>query len=562
MFCLLKKKLHKQVTVCVAVPITEEQFSVFLARGSDFCFKLKNSNDWKSYAKTAEVMKKELERMSSRGAKVIQCFDSKSFEQLKESDVVIVFAHHTTHATIELYDGEMAEMDFVKMFPMGFSGVVDLSSCQSKSLIEIAKYHYPKAHFLGVNANTALALKAIIIENVIKLMAKDKGLDYFNAYLEVLEMLDRYKSQYPIPKKEDVVYLGDNRDASVYAPSSVKRGQDFIIQLYIYDLINKDEVNDAAIRADEETVEKSHKKIRIPLSKGDKVQVQLHCQANCIDFQYDKDIQEVEYDGDTMFFDFIVSINDECALDAFVGKVLIAVNDEPAGHLIVKVKIGDKITENGNDYSFTRYNPAKEREKERRIMMEKLQNQLLLLKKTCDESQDETERIRITQMMKVCEVCIKMIIEEPVIMDDKYKTIFVSSTSDMSSFRDIALKQILSCEMHPEMYEYWGQDNAYPCYECCRRVKNSDALVCILGASYGYIEPTIGMSMTEIEYRTAMLYGKNILVYVQNTDPDSAQQRSFIEEVREKRLVHFFETEYNLAESSGRELMSLKYRTK
>lgn len=561
MFYPLKKKLHKQVTVCVAVPITEEQFSVFMARGSDFCFKLKRSNDWKSYAKTAKVLEKELERMSSRGAKVIQCFDSKSFEQLKGSDVIIVFAHHTARATIELYDGEMPEMDFVKMFPMGFSGVVDLSSCQSKSLIEIAKFHYPKAHFLGVNANTAPALKAIIIENVIKLMAKDKGLDYFNAYLEVLEMLDRYKSQFSIPKKEDVVYLGDNKDASVYAPSSVKRGQDFIIQLYIYDVTNKDEVDDAAIKTDDDAVEKNHKKIRIPLSKGDKVQAQLHCRSNNM-FQYDKDIQEVEYDGDTLFFDFIVSVDNECAMDSFVGKVLIAVNDEPVGHLVVKVKVGDDTVMNGSDYSYTKHDSSENRAIESKVLIGKLQTQLSLLKKTHDESQDETIKGKTAQMMKVCDVCIKMILEEPVIMDDKYKTVFVSSTSDMVNFRDIALKQILSCEMHPEMYEYWGQDNAYPCYECCRRVKNSDALVCILGANYGYIEPTIGISMTEIEYRTAVLYGKNILVYVQNTDIDSTQQSSFIDEVREKRLVHFFKTESNLAESSGRELMSLKYKIK
>lgn len=558
MLSLFKKKLHKDVVLAIAVPTNESQFEELSKQGSDFLSSLKKTG-WDSYAKTAKVLTEELGKISVRGVNVIKCFDSKSFELFDKAEIIIVIAHHTQHGTIELFDGEISEMDFVKKLPNGFDGIVDLSSCQSKSLIEIYKYHYPDAHFLGVNANTSLILKTIIIENVIKLMAQNKTKEYFEAYLDVLDMLDRYKSQFALPRKEDVVFLGDKKDASVYAPASVKRGQDFIIQLFLYDIQNKWEVDEASKMTDEDSIEKNHKKIRIPLFIGDKIQVQLFCSTNNENFQYDKDIQEVEYDGDIVSFEFIVSVDEKCTLDAFIGKIKVAVNNEPAGDLTVKVKVGNSYISTGCDYDYTKHSVFEEKTMESKILIEKLRKQLSIIERVVKESQDKTEREKATQMMEVCNVCINMVSEEPVIKDDKYKTVFVSSTSDMVDYRDVALNQILSCEMHPEMYEYWGQDNAYPCYECCRRVKNSDVLLCILGPKYGYIEPTIGMSMTEIEYRTAMLYGKTILVYVQKTSSDSSQQTDFINEIREKRLVHFFDNENNLAESSGRELMNLKH---
>lgn len=560
MFGLFKKKLHRPVTIAVAVPTDEHQFLLLAERGSDFIATLP-SPTWEAYAKTAQTLTKELTEMSSRNARVINCFGKENFVQLDPNEIIIFIAHHTAHGTIELFDGEISEQNFVNYLPIGFSGIGDFSSCHSKSLIEIAKYHHPQAHFLGVNTKSSLTFKTILIEHVLKLMAHDASLAYFDAYREVVAMLEEYKSfDSPSPSpKTDIVYLGEKKNASIYAPSIAEPGQEFIVQVFIYDADDKDLIEQNAKEVDEDAVEKNHKKLQLPLKRGDVVQVQLHQSSSKGHFIYDDEIQESQYDGDPISFEYIVYVSKTCQVDAFVGKINVAINNNMAGTMVFKIKIGHKSTNELCEYTITKYNPQRAKEEESQVLIEKLRAQLKSLQTDLENTTSETETTKINRYIDLCKLCINIIASEPIIKDNKYSTVFVSSTSDMIEYRNLALSQILSCEMYPEMYEYWGQGNEYPCYECCRRVKNANTLICILGPLYGYIEPEIGMSMTEIEYRVATLYDKNILVYIQKTESDSKMQNEFINEIREKRLVRFFDSEFNFTESAGRELMNLKH---
>lgn len=560
MFGLFKKKLHRPVTIAVAVPTDEQQFLLLAKRGSDFIATL-TSPTWEAYKKTARTLIKELDEMSSRNAKVIYSFGKDDFAQLDANEIIIFIAHHTTHGTIELFDGEISEQDFVNYLPDGFNGIGDFSSCHSKSLIEIAKHHYPQAHFLGVNTNSSLTFKTILVEHVLKLMAHDASLDYFDAYREVVSMLDDYGLSSPPSQSPntDIIYLGEKKDASIYAPSIAEPGQEFIVQVFIYDADEKEVIEQKALEVDEEAVEKNHKKLRLPLKQGDVVQIQLHHQSSYDNFMYDDEIQEAQYDGEPISFEYIVFVSDTCQIDAFVGKINVAINNNMAGAMVFKVKIGHKSTNELCEYTVTKYNPQRAKEEESQVLVNKLHTQLNILQANLKNAPTEIEITKINKQINLCKLCINIITKEPIIKDNKYSTVFISSTSDMIKYRNLAMSQILLCEMYPEMYENWGQGNEYPCYECCRRVKNANSLICILGPKYGYIEPEIGMSMTEIEYRVATMYDKNILVYIQKTHSESDMQNEFINEIREKRLVRFFESEYNFSESAGRELMNLKH---
>ena len=559
---LFSKKLRKRVVVALSVPLTEQALAGYRLRGSDFFSTLKGDGDkWKDYSRTAEGLSRQLGEIRSLGADVIESFASDDFHRLAGYDIIILIVHHTLHGTVELADGEMDDSLFVRQFPQGFGGIIDLSSCQSKSLIEMIKYYLPESHILGVNAKTALLLKGFIIRQVLELMAKDRKLEYLDAYLRVLDLLDRYKAEsgQSVPVKEDVVYLGSENEASLYAPSSVVKGQDFIIQLFLHSESARGEVDEEAAMIDEDATLRNRKQVRLPLEKGDLVEVQLATLRDNGDFLFDKAPQGAVYDGGTVSFEFIVSVSETCCADAFIGKVKIAVNNQMAGDMALKVKIAARASHEPCSFEYTPRDRKKERMNEQEILYSKLQAQMQELAKQKEIAADKAAKQSINQMEELCRTCLNLIHQSEIRFDDKYKTVFVSSTSDMKPYRIVVREEILSCEMHPEMYEDWRQGNAYPCDECCRRVINSDIVLCILGARYGFVEPSIGMSMTEIEYRVASLFGKDVLVYITDRENASGQQKEFLDEVCKKRLVRFFSSERNLAESAGKELTILKY---
>lgn len=558
---LFSKKLRKKVVVAVSVPLTRQALSQYRLRGSDFYLSLKGEMDkWNEYSRTAEGLSRQLHEIRSMGADVIETFSSGDFPLLSGYDIAVLIIHHTQHGTVELADGEMDDSVFVQQFPKNID-IVDLSSCQSKSLIEMIKYYLPDSHILGVNARTALLLKGFIVRQALGFMAKDKKLDYLDAYLRVLDMLDRYKSEaiQTTLAKKDVVYLGGDNEASLFAPSSVGKGQDFIIQLFVHTTEAREEVMEDARIVDEDAVLKNRKLIRLPLNRGDRVEVQLSMLRDNGDFLFDKAPQETVYEAGTLSFEFIVSVTDSCHSDAFVGKLKIAVNNQVAGDLALKVKVAAEISHEPCPFEYTPRNREAERNAEKVVLTGKLNAQLQELAKQKELVADPESKMRLSQLEDLCLSCLDLLNRSDIRPDDKYKTVFVSSTSDLKPYRTVIREEILSCEMHPEMYEDWKQGDMYPCDECCRRVINSNIVVCLLGARYGFVEPSIGMSMTEIEYRVASLFGKDVLVYITDRESASGNQKAFLDEVCEKRLVRFFSSESKLAESAGKELTTLKY---
>ena len=135
----------------------------------------------------------------------------------------------------------------------------------------------------------------------------------------------------------------------------------------------------------------------------------------------------------------------------------------------------------------------------------------------------------------------------------------------MKAFRDVIKEVIISLQMLPVMYEYWPQSDMRPSSECCLKVLESDIFLCILGYRYGSIDKYLDISMTEIEYRTALAQKKPILVYIINPsnetdEPDekSRRQKELIEEISENRIRKIFSDSNSLANQATRDLMEIR----
>ena len=93
----------------------------------------------------------------------------------------------------------------------------------------------------------------------------------------------------------------------------------------------------------------------------------------------------------------------------------------------------------------------------------------------------------------------------------------------------------------------------------------SDVILCLIGSRYGYEEPSIGISMTQMEFWTALMSGKKILAYIIDPLEESTEeevykikQKEFIKELQTKRILKFFSDDYSLEKDTTRELSYLK----
>lgn len=61
--------------------------------------------------------------------------------------------------------------------------------------------------------------------------------------------------------------------------------------------------------------------------------------------------------------------------------------------------------------------------------------------------------------------------------------------------------------------EKFVASNEVPLEECLRQLRESDLVVLLLGGRYGSLDPETGLSITELEYRTARDLGLPVLVF-------------------------------------------------
>lgn len=514
-------------------------------------------------------------RLKPQNVDVCESINQASLLRITKYEVVIVMAHRDEeNDTLVLSDKVLPINEFVEYLPSDFAGVLDFSSCYAATAMSRIKARCPQCHVLAPIRQTTLPLRLIMYPHVVELFNKNKQAQYIDVYQEVLRAVaeginEKGNTELPedTPTSEHAVKLGKQR-SSVYAPSCVMKEMPFLIQLFFH----KDEEGRIADFEARQTdpltglIESSH--LSVFLKKKDKISVRLSFvspERNLIHIEDDIDTKTAIWFGEKTKMIFCAIVDKEFTAAMFVGKLMIEVNSMPIGECYFTIKVAEKESAAPADVEMRAHDYAAEKRAAKDLLRGKLAANLLRLQEQMALTQDENERKNLENSIRTCMSCVQVLDQQSKSDFNEIKKVFVSSTSDMKEYREIVRKEIEMCNMFPEMYENWSQTGASPKEECCRRVINSDLMYCILGSRYGYVEPTLGMSMTEFEYRTALESGKPILVYIidplnPTDEPHEkvVRQQNLIEEIRNTRILKFFSDGASLAQNTARDLSRIE----
>jgi len=116
--------------------------------------------------------------------------------------------------------------------------------------------------------------------------------------------------------------------------------------------------------------------------------------------------------------------------------------------------------------------------------------------------------------------------------------VFISSLiRGLESFRDAAASGIMTLGHLPVRAEDFGAAPDSPQQACLAGVRDSDALVLIVAATYGHVQAS-GLSPTHEEYREAR-DTRPVLVFIQRGVQPDRQQAAFISEIQGWEHGHF-----------------------
>lgn len=589
MFWIAKrKKLHKKIGFIFAVPHTKEQFlTLHESSHSDFLKSLENKYGcsgedlWNYYYPTALKIGKTISKLKKYGALVIDKASLNSLEIIKDCHAVIIVAHNVIALRkIEFFDRLVSEEEFINSLPPDFKGWLDLSCCSSSRLQSLARIHFQNsdAHIIAPDRKTSINFRMELYPRLIKELIKDNELDYFDALCRVIDHLSSKT------KKEadfGIEHLG-NSDAlsSIFSPKEAFRGETFMVQAFIYKRSDSDDILLIAANQDEDaelrrTFELTSEGKNLRLKRGDEIGIVLKSPNSDNGITIERPSRKTLYwNDDVASAEFFVSVSEDCPLSSFLGRISVYVNRIPVCEANFKIKI---ISGNEGVHSsqiiqtaISSFNLSKEMKLEHEEIFRKLLNQKSLLESKLNLNSNRTETANIEKDLEICENCINLLLKEYDLINNPKKIVFISSTSDLKVFREVLEEQVKSCDMVPEMYEYWPQRDNSPSDICCAKVLGSDILVCILGAKYGFVKQETGLSMTEMELRCALQAGKPILIYILKDyrdkmnlllpehQEDVKKQLNLINKLEEERLIKYITDETSLSTISGRELERVK----
>lgn len=138
--------------------------------------------------------------------------------------------------------------------------------------------------------------------------------------------------------------------------------------------------------------------------------------------------------------------------------------------------------------------------------------------------------------------------------------VFLSSTfADLYDHRRVLLDTLrkMGDDIAVAAMEDFGSDPRNPIELCTKKVAECDAYVGVLGTRYGSIDKSSGMSITEIEYRTALARQLPVLLYLTSdeylvkpsmvdTGAAARKLQRLRQEVSERHVVQRFSTPEDL----------------
>lgn len=521
-------------------------------------------------------------RLKRQKVDVCTAINPSSLSQISQYEAVIVVAHRNEQTdSLVLADGELTISDFVNALAADFAGVLDFSSCYAATAMSRIKARCPQCKVLAPMAQTTLSLRLIMYPYLVQLLNEDKNRTYRDTYEEVLreiaaEMFERDNSKRleqedtmteAMPQAENTPVKLGAQQSSIYAPTCVKKETPFLVQVFLHHDNEGQVVAIEARQADSNASLRESTVLPIKLKKKDRIAIRLSFRSpekDRITIEDDIDTKQVIWLGQKTKVTFCVTVEEAFSGDSFVGKLMLEVNSMPVGESYFTIQVDKKENVAPAAVHLVPHDYQAEQKEAKAVLLDKLNENLYQLQKELASAKDAAEQERLQRAIQVCTSCIEVLNNPARTANPSVKKVFVSSTSDMKPYREIIRKEIEICNMFPEMYENWPQTDATPKEECCRRVINSDVFFCILGATYGFVEPTLGISMTEFEYRTALEAGKPILVCIidplnQTDEPHDkkVRQQQLIEEIKNTRILKFFSDGATLAQNAARDLSRL-----
>lgn len=354
---IFRNKLPKgKVIWCIGVPYTEEQFACCggTDRDSDFIESLEfkyGTNDketlWKRYQSTANKIRDCVNSLTRKGVTILCVSSLKDLESVFTHSVVIITAHR--HRFLDCFDfmGNTISFDEVaEIIPHDYNGIVDVSSCHSASFQMQWKKKRINARYIAASTESSIDLRLFIYEHVIRHMISHSN----NSYLQSLEViLNRIKSgiNENVNKRDDV-FLGGivpakrrgTQSASVFAPSEIIKGDDMMIQVYLYEDKEHNNVVISASNADEGVIERSRTPLNFNLKYGDIVKIQF----NLLHVPKASQLKSFVWQNKTTKCFFNVTVPSNFDKKKCFVEIFMSVNEVPLGELSFTTKVVEEYS--------------------------------------------------------------------------------------------------------------------------------------------------------------------------------------------------------------------------
>lgn len=543
-----------------------------------FLISLPNTEDFK---KEESFVSATMTKLRGLGVDVYNKIDAEVMSQMTRYDYVIVVAHHDTSIdSLELRERNLTMSEFISLIPEDFSGVMDFSSCYSASVMAMIKQRtHNKCRVQTVVKQTTLVLRMIMYPHIVQLLINDPNLQYDEAYSQVLDIVNINISDIKVShacsssnynNAKIARKLGDEEGfSSIYAPSQVMRNQPFLVNIFFHRDEESGAIELLAQRLDPKTSLVDTQIIPIDLKLKDKLTARISVNGGNsfgVNVNNGIDTKSIIWFNRATKIQFPLTVNNDFLGDSFVCEIKIEVNSEPVGECMFVISVSETNSQVPSSISLIPHNKEAEKMTAKIRLRNQFHQNLNRLEDEIENAGTEHERDLLKAQYDVCKKCLDLVNEANIRdFNDQIVKVFISSTSDMAQYRDIVKNEIVSCGMFPVDYRTWYQSEQYPCDVCCKSVMESDVILCLIGARYGYEEPSVGMSMTQMEFWTALMSGKKILAYIIDPLEDSTEddvyrnkQKEFIKELQTKRILKFFSDNYSLEKDTIRELSYLK----
>jgi len=567
---LKKRKLPKNILILSALPFDEVSFEkAYCSQTSDYIASLKQTYGlgsldllWEQYKPLAHHIQSTFDLIRKYGGSVIVDFKLEDLAKIPNYDIVIILAHHSDISDeIEIGNKMVRARELISRIPLDCKVILDITSCYSAHFIPWIKARIPESKIIGINCPTSLKVRLDIITYIILVMAEKGGEDYIEVFKSAWSNVGVASNAL------NDIKLGSRFQSTIYAPSEVRKGDEFIVSVFLHKTDDSEELEILSRCIDPDISKRNQMYLKTKLKKGDIVEFQVYFNdIQYPDVEVDEYSKEVYWDNSIESVEFIFTIGADFNRATFIGKIKLAVNKEPIGDMVFKINVVDAPSVAGVSpccpITFDSYDRVVDENIQRQHIISVLHDKIQEFQ--CQGTNGSSAEI------DMCYKCIDLLQQERQVKEHSPLKVFISSTSDMQVFRKVMENRVESCEMYADMYERWGQGNDYPRDICCMHVLQSDIFVCILGSRYGFIEPLWNKSMTEIEYRIASYAGIPALIYIMDDYKkgmqelsgddllDSKRQAAFIEELKSKRLVCLFKGELDLELNAHKELITLK----